>query len=485
MNDYAYEIPELAETDYEASPLPAEGLRITFFFVFVSLLVLLISWGLYLSAGRIPALVLIGIWGVLIVFASPRAGVVLALTLQVWDVALNPAREGGYTWISPGRALPVICLLAYLRFLVGRKPAVESVKTCILLLFAFVLWALCLITVAQSKILAIVVVLKIFIQIALLLVAVDLLSGRKMLQQTLFLMAIGGVTGGLYALFGGFAIRAAAAERLILPGLGINALANSVGLAIMAAVALLALQRSVVTILVVIFSVIGMLLVVLRMGTRAVVISIPLATMFGMLLGYWKKVHKLFIFSILMAALLGGSLYWALQTGFITGELRERVLSVFVGQTYQTNVRVQLWKDALRIYARKPQGTGPGNEPVAYLAYSTTGNLESHTVFLSVLVECNVIGLGIFLAAFSALAVAVLRVRDPALRCGAGMILGYCFLIAMATSILETRFFWQPVMLVMVIVETDFRARHTALDGYEEKAVESFETEYENQRVYD
>jgi O-antigen ligase len=144
---------------------------------------------------------------------------------------------------------------------------------------------------------------------------------------------------------------------------------------------------------------------------------------------------------------------------------------------------MELWQNAFQIYLKKPQGTGPGNEPLAYSAYSQTRALESHTVFLSVLVEYNIIGLAIFMAGFSALGMAVLHIKDPALRCAAGMIFVYCFLIALATSILETRFFWQPVMLVMMIIEIDFRTRQSQLVGYEGETMESFETLYENQMV--
>jgi hypothetical protein len=483
IND-AYEIPEYSQFDYEPLSVPSEKLRLTLPFILVSFLAGLVSFGLYFSVGKIAAIVPIGIWAVLIVLVSPRAGVVLALMLQVWDLTLNPERGSGYDWISVGRVLPIISFLAYLRFLVRRRPAVKSVKTSILLFSVFVFWGFCLILLAELKLLALVSVLKIFIQVLLLLVAVDLLSGRRVLEQILFLMVVGGVTGALYALFGGFTVQAVETERLMLAGMDVNALADSTGLAIVAAVALLALRRSVITIPVVIVSIIGMSLVALRMGTRAVVVGVPLAVIAGMLLGYWRKVHKLFIYSVFVILLLGSSMWWALQTGFISGNLRERVLGVFESQTYQTNVRTELWKDALQIYLEKPQGAGPGNEPLAYLTFSKTLALESHTVFFSVLVEYNLIGLAIFLGGFFALVIAVLRIRDPALRCGAGMVLAYCFLTAMATSILETRFFWQPIMLTMMIVETDFRTRSSPLDSYEGETIETFEAPYKDQMVW-
>ena len=65
--------------------------------------------------------------------------------------------------------------------------------------------------------------------------------------------------------------------------------------------------------------------------------------------------------------------------------------------------------------------------------------------------------LGVFLVALSTLVVALLRVKDPALRCGAGMILVFCLLTSTKVTIQETRIFWQPIMLTMMMIETGFR----------------------------
>lgn len=467
MDDYAYENLELAQPGYGLYQLPTRGLHITVPFVVASFLIGLTSGSIYLFGGRLFAFVLVGIFVVSIVLVSPRAGIVLALAIQVWDQALNPEIGGGYTWISPGRVLAVICLLGYLRFLLARRPAISSVRGAILWFFGFAFWVLCSVVWTENKLVALWVVLKFFIQISLLLVAVDLLSGRKVLEQVLALMAIGGVTGGLFALFAGVAVRAGATVRLELAGVVVNALAFSLGTAMLAAIALFVLRKSVITLVIAAFSTISMLLVSLRTGTRSVVIGVPIAVMFGLLLGYWRKVHKLFFIGILVAVLFGVSLYWALQTGFIAGELRERMVGIFGVEWIRNNIRLELWREALQMYAQNPLGTGAGGERSAYLMWGITRALWAHNIFLSILIEYNVIGLGIFLTALSTLVVALLRVKDPALRCAAGMILGFCLLTSMKVTMHETRIFWQPIMLVMVMIETGFREQGRSIEaGY-------------------
>lgn len=435
------------------------GLHIGTGFIIFTFLLAATAFFLYVAVGKTAAAVPAGLWALVVVIASPRAGIILILTLQIWDIVLNPEQETAYTGLSPVRVLSILCVLSYGRLLIGRRPRITSVRGVVLLLLIFLVWGFALISVAQAKTLAVFSIGKILIHVALLVVAVDLLSDRKTLQHTLVLTLLGGATGALYAMFGGVAIRSLAEQRLVLRGIGINAFANSLGLAILAGIVLIALRKSLMSFVLAAASGLAMLLASFRAGTRAVVIAIPLSLIAGLAAGYWRKVHKLLILGVIGALLFGGSLYWAMQTGFVSGDLQRRILGAFGGRAYETNVRAQLWKEAINIYLRQPQGAGPGNESITYSQYTTTTSLESHNAFLSVLVEYNIIGFMIFLAAFLTLSVAVVRIKDPDLRSGAVMILAYCALIGAATSIHETRFFWQPVMLIMVMVETDYRSR--------------------------
>ena len=88
--------------NYELSSLmpaqpPEEGLRFGFGFIAMTGICGLFSIGLLLAGQRGIVLGIAGFWAVIVVLASPRAGVVLTLSTAVWDLMLNPAEGSGYT----------------------------------------------------------------------------------------------------------------------------------------------------------------------------------------------------------------------------------------------------------------------------------------------------------------------------------------------------------------------------------------------------
>ena len=280
----------------------------------------------------------------------------------------------------------------------------------------------------------------------------------------LILVVVGTSSAGLFALFGGISLTAGAESRLAVAGAGINSLATSIGVAIVGGIGLFLLTRSILAKLFLGACCIAMMLVSLRAGTRSVLIGVPLSLMFGAVLAYWRKIHKVFMLSLVIAVISFGSLYWASSTGFIRGALQERLFSVFQTRTFEENVRWQIWTEALRLSGENPIGVGAGNEHRAYLQGGMTRVREAHNIFLSVLLQYNVVGLGLFVAGFVLLGAALIRVKEPALRFLAGAFLGFLLFSAFKGTFHETRMFWQPLMLVMIVIEIDFREQQRLID---------------------
>lgn len=458
--DYGRVEPMESPSFFSQRVLRGEGFHIGLLSVIFSLLPFTLA-GIALVAG-LPrfAMIVAGIWVFVLIVVSPGAGIALLLSTQVLDQAMNPETGGGYGWISPVRVMMLLCVLSYVIRLPIHRPDIHANKGVLIILFIFILQALFPLLLAESKRLGFLAITKMLIQILLVMAAVDTLSEPKKLVQTLLFVVMGGAVGSLFITFSGIAASVEAEHRLaIAGGLGINAVAISLGAFIVATIVLLLLRCTVFTLAVAIVASLLMMLTVLRTGTRSVIIAVPAAIIFGALVGYWKKLHKLFLIGLIGIVISGGVLYWAVQSDFIRGDLKERILSIFSSQTYKENVRLRLWTDAIGIYMGHPMGVGPGNEPVYYEKISTEGALVAHNTFLSVLIEYNIIGFALFVSAFMIMGFSLLRIKNKALRAGAGMIFAFSMLNALKGTMHETRLFWQPILLVMVIIETNYRIK--------------------------
>ncbi|MCH8853184.1 MAG: O-antigen ligase family protein, partial [Planctomycetes bacterium] len=342
-------------------------LQISPLFVATTCLLLVISAGLY-YAGLMRALaVLWGLWTFGVVMASPRAGIILSLATQVFDVALNP--EVGSQWqaISPGRMILLLTVVSYLaRVAFGHRPSLRATRGTVWMIVLFLAWCTVSLMWSTHYGLTLMCVGKLSVQLVVLIAAVDLLADRRAIQQTILLLGVGGAAGGLVTLFGGVALRSGADIRMSLQGIGINSFAISVGLGGVAMAALVAQRRTPVVFVSSVVIVILTTLVALRTGTRSVIVGAPLAAAAGAAVGYWRKLHKLILLTGLVAVLSGGTLLWAVRVDFIQGKLRDRVLTVFTEQTYETNTRWQLWEQAMDIYLRRPIGYGAGHESFAF-----------------------------------------------------------------------------------------------------------------------
>jgi len=155
-----------------------------------------------------------------------------------------------------------------------------------------------------------------------------------------------------------------------------------------------------------------------------------LAALPGALVLLWGKGPKKALAGALAALLLTVGL---LALG--PASLRQRALSIFDTANASNAERVYLWVSGLHMAADRPlTGWGPGTYKVVSPPYRAPyadrihhpgcppgfqTNAHAHNLYLMILLDTGLIGLGLFFAAVVASFVAVCRHPDPALRYGA------------------------------------------------------------------
>jgi O-antigen ligase len=116
---------------------------------------------------------------------------------------------------------------------------------------------------------------------------------------------------------------------------------------------------------------------------------------------------------------VGGALF--LVATVVLGPAWIQAKIVGVGGNASAMYRIYMARAALQISRDYPMGVGPGNYPLIFPLYRDafvkTGLVESHTAYLTILVEMGILGLAAFLwllwRYFSRTATAVWRATDP------------------------------------------------------------------------
>ena len=131
---------------------------------------------------------------------------------------------------------------------------------------------------------------------------------------------------------------------------------------------------------------------------------LALTLTFLLLLRYWWKDYLPRFWRIWLLPIVFGSLAGLLIAALLVVEpLRLRVLSIFAGrEDSSNNFRINVWLAVFDMIRDRPLiGIGPGNEVfnIVYPRYMRTGYtaLSAYSIFLEILVEVGLIGLGCFL----------------------------------------------------------------------------------------
>jgi len=428
-----------------------------------ALLTLSIAAALFVAGLPTLALGAIALGVLVLVAVRPAWGIAIVLSAQAWDQIFNSESGSETDAYSVGRILAVVTVLAYGRVWLQTRPRLAVSSPIVVLFCAFVGW--CGITVLWSpdQFRALTAILKIALQIAFVYAGLGLLSNRVAFARILLIATLLTTAAAMYcivsAISGGTGLEADSVAggpetRLRLLGTGINALAIQFGYAIVFAFAYSVLEGGLAFRVAALACVPVLFVTALRCGTRAVLLGVPAALAIASVLVYGRSLDKAVFRLLVVGVLLVGVFLFAVDEGLVRDRLLDRLLTVGEMETYESNVRLTLWRDGIDYWLLYPFGTGVGNEELAYTG-SEAG--EAHNVFVSCLVQTGFVGLGLFAAALGLLAWRVWRIGDRSLRFGALSLLLCMLSQAVHGTIMETRLFWWPVLIMLLVVEIDSR----------------------------
>ena len=448
-----------------AKPLPAiipdsanTGLRLTPNVLALSVVCVAIAGFLYQNDHHFAAMLIASIPACIITVSYPAVLVAALVAGQAWDQIFNASEETGIAWLSPGRVLTLAAIAGYIHWRLKHPSRIGGTQRLLLLWVLFGAWTLVASIWAVDPHRGLNEALKICIQIGLLCAGADLLGNVQSLKSTFFYTFICGALAAAFLLSSNVAVTNDVNIRLSLQGTGINAIAITLGTVAMIAVGLLSLEKSRAIRILAVVCLVLLLMAILRTGTRSVVVAVPLAAIASGC-GVLLEKPKQSIVVILSALLVAGFYYKAAELGFIEGRLLERIQSSFSIDELRTNGRWDMWKEGLTYWVAHPWGTGPGCEWEAYGQQPGTVDAESHNLFVSVLIQTGPVGLLLFLVPLFVQLRCALRLRSQAIRTAALGIMLFILLQALKGSFLGARIFWQPMMLIMIAIEADFRLR--------------------------
>src|SRR5690606_368370 len=125
-------------------------------------------------------------------------------------------------------------------------------------------------------------------------------------------------------------------------------------------------------------------------------------------------------------------------------------------ETFTENSRILRWDKGLEWYSDNLIGTGAGvaNEANMYLK-QISHYTEAHSVFVSTLIQLNIFGFGLLLVFFILLGGLILKVKTNYIKFSAIILFIFFLLQAFKGSTLQTRLFWHPITVIMLLIEID------------------------------
>ncbi len=285
-------------------------------------------------------------------------------------------------------------------------------------------------------------------------VALSTLSLEKTILSKLsfFSSLIGGVVSGL-ALMGFFSVAEIDPNRrLSFLGIGVNAVAISIGYALLLGICyFFSPERKRVRDIIVITASLIMIAFILRTGTRSAVWGIFIAIGLSYLLSFNLKFRNILRFIFLSIFLIISANY--LFENYLGNRMTQRILAV-TPQDIKTNVRFELWQDGIDWFSSNLLGTGAGNEQEAYLNWDIK---EAHNVFVSSLIQLGIPALLIMLIVFVTLFIRIIRIKIPYNKFTAACLYFFLLIQMMKGSFVQTRIFWIPLILIMLIIILDYK----------------------------
>ena len=378
-----------------------------------------------------------------------RNTTILLLVLYPLD-QLHSSLFVGTALYSPYKIIMVGYLFYFLKFR-GIDNTFAS-KGILMLLFGIILLSAISISWAFSDYY---LAFKYTVQLAILfsftVVAIKILShDEEAIKSIIFYWLIVSAIVSYFSLQGFLSAEALSAERRIgFKDIGLNAIAISIGYVLILAISgynLFINERIKQLIMIVAILVCFWLLV--RLGTRSVIWGIILTFItVGIFSFNFKRLIVTFV------ALFFGYLVfnYAIENNYFSGMVLERI-TTFNSEVFEDNSRAQLWDVGLEWTFINVLGSGAGNESFVYRTLDTPGGLEAHNVFVSAFIQFGFLGVALLVFVMINLVTNIFKFRRSKY-----MVIYVAFLIFFSLqmikgSFLQTRLFWQPLAVLLILV---------------------------------
>jgi len=280
------------------------------------------------------------------------------------------------------------------------------------------------------------------------------LSKRNVLEKLSFLMTLTTSIVSVILIFGGVSVTTHSDHRIILEGLGINSIAISIGFVVIFSSVYMAGPAHVIKKIAIILLNVINFLAILKMGTRSVVIGIPLALIIGIVVTDVRFIGRYFVIIVLITGIMGGVLYYSIDHKLITGKLADRFSELNNIESYTENSRVKLANYSFKIISEHPMGTGAGNEVLAFGDFKYKMALfESHNTFFSTMIQFGILGLSVLCVSWFFLIFQIFLIQNVILRYLSMVTLIFLLIQLLKGSMLQTRLYWIPLILIFSLIE--------------------------------
>jgi len=354
---------------------------------------------------------------------------------------------------SPFRVLTIVLALFFFQYNISK---LKPFKGIILLFFVYSILALVSIIWSSNIEKSFLYAVQLFVMLMFTIVSVSELSKEEnIISKLAFFGALAGGVVSVLAVTGYFnAEELTPQHRLSFQGIGINAVAISVGFAFLLGISYFFLQKgSPLKKQIVLLTLLAMLYFLIRTGTRSAVAGVFIAIGLAYPLSFKIKLKSLISLIIVFSVLLFAFNY--MLENYVSARIAERILSIGV-EDIKTNSRLDLWRIGINWYNSNILGTGAGNETVAY---QFIDNKEAHNVFVSSLIQLGIPAFLMVLVAYIIIFLLIKKIKNANYKFSAFLIYFFLLVQSMKGSFLQTRLFWIPLTIVMTIVIIDRRFR--------------------------
>ena len=324
---------------------------------------------------------------------SLRSITILLLVLYPLD-QLHSTIFQGSTLISPYKLMIGGYLFSVIK-LNGINNTFAS-KDVLFLLFGMVaLSALSILWVYSDYFLAIKYTLQLLVLWSFTVVAVKILGhDEKAIKSIIFYWLIVSAIVSYFSLSGVLSSsELVEGRRISFIGIGLNAMAISIGYSVVLGVAGFSLfKKQRIKQLLMIVAVLISLWTLVRLGTRSVIWGLLITFLIGSLINLSIKKA---VFSVVALFAIVLVFDYFIENNYIVGRVLERLLT-FDSDVFQENSRVDLWIVGLEWVTNNVFGSGAGNEIFVYKTLDVTHSLEAHNVIVSAFIQFGVFGGGLF-----------------------------------------------------------------------------------------